>query len=332
MKKDESKQKLAVMRNIIDHVHKMAWECIECGCSNIAINSHLLQRHGILDNITENDHSYEVRPGDMMKWDDKTPPLFMFKLVGIQQAISLKIFCPEHDNGLFYDIEHGNVDFDVYRVQLLFSYRSLCAEIRKKEINKEINKRMRNSSALYAEGSDDILDMQDEGYDLGLRDLWTYRNEIKSELDSPTGLFTFKHYSYPSLGIYASSSFSYDEDGSTALGVQKSINGDVWDNCFIHILPLENSTEIIVGYSNNHTNQYLVEYINSWEGLDNNALGLKLTDLFAGHIESWGLAPSLYRKLKVDNKLKYCNYMRDHASDYQIMQNVGFNLFEGCFE
>lgn len=332
MKKNESKQKLAVIRNIFDHAYKKSWECVECGCSNPAINSHLLQRHGILDNITENDHAYEVRPGDMMKWDDKIPPLFLFKLVGIQQAISLKVFCSEHDNGLFYDIEHGEVDFDDYRVQLLFSYRSLCAEIRKKEINKEINKRMRSSSALDVEGAEDILDQQDKGYDLSLRDLSTYRDEMKSELVHPTGLFTFKHYSYPSLGIYASSSFSYDEDGSTALGIQKSQEGEVWDCCFIQILPLENSTEIIVGYSNNHTNNYLAGYTDSWGNLDNNALGVKLTDLFAGHIEGWGLAPSLYHKLKVANKLKYCDYMREHASDYQIMQNVGFNLFEDCFE
>lgn len=331
MKRNESKQKLSVMRNVFKHAHEMSWECVECGCSKPAINSHLLQRHGILDNITENNHTYEVRPGDMMLWDDKTPPLFMFKPVGIQQAISLKIFCSKHDNELFYDIEHGDVDFDDYRVQLLFSYRALCAEIRKKEINKEINRRMRGSSTLNFYGADAYLDKQDEGYDLSLRDLGTYRNEIKSELNKPTRLFTFKHHSCPPLGVYASSSFSYDEDGSTALGVKKSLNGEVWDNCFIHILPLNDSTEIIVGYSNNHTNQYLKDYAESWDGLGNRALGEKLTDLFAGHIEGWGMSPSLYSKLKVENKRRYCNYMREHASDYHIMQNVGFNLFEDCF-
>lgn len=320
------------MKNIFEHAHKMSWECVECGCSNLAINSHLLQRHGILDNITEKNHTYEVRPGDMMQWDDKTPPLFMFRLVGIQQAISLKIFCPEHDNGLFYNIEHGNVNLNDYRVQLLFSYRALCAEIRKKEINKEINRRMRGSSVLNFHGADAYLNEQDEGYDLSLRDLNVYREEIKSELDNPTGLFTFRHYSYPPLGVYASSSFSFDADASTAKGVQKSLNGEVWDSCFIHILPLKDSTEIIVGYSNNHVNQYLKDYADSWGGLDSSALGEKLTNLFAGHIEGWGMSPSLYCKLKVENKLKYCSYMREHASDYQIMQKVGFNLFEDCFE
>ena len=332
MKTNKEKQKLTIIKSIYNHVYEKTWKCIEYDCDESAINSHLLQRHGILDNITENNHTYEVRGGDMMRWDEKNPPLFLFKLVGIQQAISLPIFCTHHDNSLFYDIEHGDVDFDDYKVQLLFSYRALCAEIRKKEINKEVNKRMRASRELNVkQGFEDIINMQDKGYDLGLRDLNTYRDEILSELAAPSGLFIFKHYSYPALGVYASASFSYDEDGSSAFGVQKSMEGEVWDNCFIHILPLKDSTEIIVGYSSNRTNQYLSDYIDSWANLDVDSLGVKLTDLFAGHIESWGLSPVLYRKIEEKNKKKYCDYVREHASDYMIMQRVGFNLFENCF-
>lgn len=331
MKKNESKRKLTIFKNIFENVNKKAWNCVECGCNKPAINSHLIQRHGILDNITQNNHTVEVRAADMMRWDEKTPPLFMFKLVGIQQAISLKIFCSEHDNSLFYDIERGNVDFGNYRVQLLFSYRTLCAEIRKKEINKEVNRRMRGSNELYNDRFHKILEIQDEGYNLSLRDLNIYRQELASELSSPSQLFVFNHYSYPPIGIYASASFSYDETASTSLGVIKSKNGVVWDSCFIHILPLEHSTEIIVGYSKNHTNTQLQNYAQSWSNLEGYALGCKLTDLFAGHIENWGLSPSLYQKISAANKNRYCNYMKVHAADYQIMQNVGFNLFEGCF-
>lgn len=331
MKKNESKRKLTIFKKILENVNKKAWNCVECGCNKPAINSHLIQRHGILDNITQNNHTVEVRAADMMRWDEKTPPLFMFKLVGIQQTISLKLFCSEHDNSLFYDIEHGNVDFGSYRVQLLFSYRTLCSEIRKKEINKEVNRRMRDSNELSNDRFHKILDIQDEGYNLSLRDLNIYRQELASELSSPSQLFVFNHYSYPPIGIYASAFFSYDEFASTALGVIKSQKGGVWDSCFIHILPLEHSTEIIVGYSKNHTNTQLQNFAQSWGNLEGDALGCKLTDLFAGHIENWGLSPSLYKKISAANKNRYCDYMKVHAADYQIMQNVGFNLFEGCF-
>lgn len=54
----ESKKKcLTVLNNIYRHSCDKAWTCIEDGCINKAINSHLLQRHGILDNIVEDSNA-----------------------------------------------------------------------------------------------------------------------------------------------------------------------------------------------------------------------------------------------------------------------------------
>lgn len=126
MKHNEEKQKLKVMKTIFENSHNKSWECIECGCNKLAINSHLLQRHGILSNIVENGHLTEVKGADMMRWDENNANVFQFKKIGLQQAISLKIFCNNHDTTLFYDIEHGDVNFDDYWVQLLYSSRSVC--------------------------------------------------------------------------------------------------------------------------------------------------------------------------------------------------------------
>ena len=38
------------------------WTCICSNCNNHTINSHLLQRHGILDNLAENGHMFELKP------------------------------------------------------------------------------------------------------------------------------------------------------------------------------------------------------------------------------------------------------------------------------
>lgn len=61
MKHNEEKQKLKAMKAIFENSHNKSWECIECGCNKSAINSHLLQRHGILSNIVENGHLAEVK-------------------------------------------------------------------------------------------------------------------------------------------------------------------------------------------------------------------------------------------------------------------------------
>lgn len=331
MKHNEEKQRLSVMKKIFDNSHNKQWECIETGCSEPAINSHLLQRHGLLSNIIEDGHLIEVRGADMMRWNEDNAQVFQFKKVGLQQAISLKIFCNTHDTSLFYDIEHGDVDYDDYRTQLLLSYRAQCAEKRKKQIDKEMNARWRKSSILYNPNFEKYLQLTDHGYDLSLRDIEVYLDEIKGELQNPTGLYTFYHYTYPKLGVYASSAFSYDEDGSKLTGIMKSENGEIWDSCFIHILPLQNSTEIIIGYSNNHTNDSLRDYAASWGNLNNEELGIKLTNLFAGHIDGWGMAPSLLDYIDIKTRKKYTEYVKANAQNYSIMQEVGFNLFKDCF-
>ena len=116
------------------HIEKKKWPCLHPYCKNIAINSHLLQRNGILDNVAENGHLYEARIKGIYRriHDDE---IVVLKKVGIRQAISYPLFCSEHDSTLFKPIEEKFIDFNDYNSQLLFSYRSLCSEIRKKEFN-----------------------------------------------------------------------------------------------------------------------------------------------------------------------------------------------------
>ena len=328
----KNKKTLSVMQNIHRNAHKKVWNCIEDNCRDKAINSHLLQRHGILDALIEKGHVIEVKAADIMHWDEEDSEVFSFKNVGLQNAISFPIFCQHHDTELFYDIEHGNMDLNNYHHQLLLSYRSLCAEIRKKQICLEIIDRMENSNILNENGSNSIFcKSQAKGINLSLRDLQVYRKEIQSELETSTNLFTFCHYSHPIFGVYASSSFSYDKDGENILGTIKSQNGKVWDNCFIHILPINNRTEIIIGYSNKHVNESLKQYVHSWNNIGKDELCIKMTNLFAGHIEGWGMSPSLYNKISNKNKEAFKRYVKNNAANYSIMQDVGFNLFEGCF-
>jgi len=45
---------LEVTQGIFKNVKSKTWKCLIEGCENNAINSHLLQRNGILNYITEN--------------------------------------------------------------------------------------------------------------------------------------------------------------------------------------------------------------------------------------------------------------------------------------
>ena len=125
------KQQMKTLQGITKNVHTMRHHCQVDGCEEAAINSHLLQRNGILNNIAENNHLIEARPTDFFKWNAIDCPI-EFRQVGINQAISLSVFCDKHDTELFKKIEQGNLDLGDYETQLLLSYRVVCAEIVRK--------------------------------------------------------------------------------------------------------------------------------------------------------------------------------------------------------
>ena len=74
-------------------------------------------------------------------------------------------------------------------------------------------------------------------------------------------------------------------------------NDQIIDCFFINIIPQKNSLEIIIGYNNEHTNDCLDKFTQSWKNLSTNQLLNKIVDLFNYSIESWGMSPSFYKRL-----------------------------------
>lgn len=304
---------------------KIKWPCMCPKCAEKAINSHLLQRHGILSHVTEDNHLYEITKEDTFKWHEKYP--VKFKKVGLNNAISYPLFCDKHDTDIFLPIESGVIDFDDYKSQLLFSYRAVCAEIRKKEINLH---EIKENTAFIKEMSI-ISDEQLVGNDTGIKDLNYYKYLLEEELKSYYGKFTFYHFSYPLLDIYSSASMSYEIfDSRDERQVEAALKKKVWDTIFIHIIPQLASTEIIIGYHNNHSSRDLEEYVKSWSGLEKNELGYKLTDLFVAHVEDWGMSPRLYERIPEERFNKYFELQAKYLTEVAEQKtNVGYNLFEG---
>lgn len=301
------------------NIAKKKWQCMCPHCTNPAINSHLLQRHGVLTHIIEKGHLYEIGREDYYKWDEKSP--IKMKKVGLQQAISFPLFCNKHDTELFAPIEGDLIDFDDYRSQLLFSYRGLCSEIRKKEFNQ-----IRNVA--FDEG--EFKDVVTTGTDRGLKDLHYYKYLFEQELDIAKQKFEFFHFTYPLIKVCASGSVSYEPvNYNNELNVKNVLKKKVWDCFFINIVPQESSLEIIIGYYKNHVNSDLRKYVDSWQNLSFEELQVKLTDLFVSKIEMWCVSPSIYEKISEDNKQKFLNVIEyiHLACNYDIRNEVTFNLF-----
>jgi len=293
------------------------------GCEQKAINSHLLQRHGVLNNIVENGHCYELRETDLFSWTKEQPPV-AFKKCGIQNAISLPIFCNHHDTELFKPIETENVDYKDYHNQLLLSYRALCAEMRKKEVVIERYKHYLGSNILstYRGSFSGELRHSIKWNEIGISDMLFYKRLVETELDNPNGNFIFVHHSYPIKGIYASSLFTI------ASAVETADQSEPLDDCFGHVIPNGEQTEFVFGYHKEHVNERILNFINGWGGLNNEELGERLTGWFT-LIESWGLSPSLYEKIEPDKLKQYFDLLENSFMWVGQNPNVGFNLFSG---
>lgn len=301
-------------------INKQKWECMCPGCCEKAINSHLLQRNGILNHITKDGHLYELRSEDFFKWHTNGP--LKIKKIGIQQALSYPLFCSKHDTEIFKPIEESAVNFDDYKSQLLFSYRAACSELFKKRSNK-----IRYS--FLPEG--DVKNESMAGAKNGEKDLLYYKYLFEEELRKPMRKFSFLHVSYPFIGVCASAAVDYEPiDFYDERSVKTAVKKKVWDGFFINVIPQKESLEIIIGYHNNHVNSDMLRYIESWEGMPFDRLQKKLTDLLCARIETWSMSPDVFEHMSEGKKKWMMDVWKTISGDFQydIRTELEGNLFE----
>lgn len=311
-----------IIAQVSKNVKKKQWECLVASCNETAINSHLIQRNGLLSNIAVNGHLIEIKMVDAYKWNSKEPPL-RFSLVGINNALSHKVFCNNHDTEIFKPIEDEEKDFETYISFLLFSYRAICAEIRKKMVNIENHTRLINSKILDGQINKEQLQLIINGNELGITDLRAMKEMLENEIQNEEGNYTFYSYKYDRIEVYASAAFS-----ATSIELPKENGSLDLENIYIHILPLSIETLILIGYHNDYTNDEMIKYCESWNELDKTQLEVKLTNLFVTNIENWGVSPSLYDDFKESNKKRYIKDLSENSSYFGIAKTADFNLFE----
>ena len=97
---------------------------------------------------------------------------------------------------------------------------------------------------------------------------------------------------------------------------------------FFHLIPTEFTTQLIIGYHKEHTCDDIVNYCKRWKETKNEELGVMLTAIFT-QIETWGMSPSLYKRIKQQNLITYYYKLAyTHLNTNQIPYE-DLNLFEG---
>jgi len=303
-----------------------SWTCICLQCNNTAINSHLLQRHGILDNLAENGHMFELKPKSF--YDPSCiDGTFKFHKVGINNAISWPVFCNQHDTELFKEIESKRIiDCSDYRTQLLFSYRAVCAEIRKKQMAIRMHSQTIEKIGMNPIQKQ-IIETSINGFTKGIEDYCSYKIALEKEFIHPSDKFIFRHFSYPKLSIYASATFGYIQYDNYR---QKVFTDRPWENVFFHIIPQPITTEIIIGYYSEYTNDDIIQLINNWDNLDYESMTHKITEILVNHVEDWGLSPSLYKSIPESKKQHFLKLFEQNILRHESSLIADFNLFSKC--
>lgn len=299
------------------------WTCLCPECNNPTINSHLLQRHGILDNIAENGHMFELKPKSI--YDPSCiNGAFKFHKIGINNAISWPIFCNHHDTVLFKEIESRKIiDCSNYRTQLLLSYRAVCAEIRKKEmgirLHSQIIEKMEINPLIQLN-----LKASIDGLNKGIKDYTYYKTALERELIHPNNAFIFRCFSYPKIPIYTSAVFGYIQYNNYR---EKVISDRPWENIILHIIPQPDTTEIIIGYYAEYQNDDIIQLINNWSSLDYESMTQKITNILVNHVEDWGLSPTLYKSISESKKQQFLKLFEQNILRHESSLTADFNLF-----
>ena len=312
--------------DIFKNIKRQQWRCIECGCTNTAINSHLLQRNGILNYVAEDGKVVMIKLKSMygLKWGEAPAT---FQKIGVKEALSYNIFCRQHDSNLFKEIEDGEVDYYKYRHCALFFYRSLCAETRLKEIEREKFNLLLNSEKLTELGPEQAmmkLYYQSMTLEMGLMDLEAYRSWIYEDLHNNTESFVFESFEIPINGIFASAI------SNTFATEEEIMSPDLAKMLFIQIIPQKEKSRIMFGYHKQYHNKNYETYIERWRNAKVEKLGYMLTGILI-QLANWGMSPSLYEKLLPQNiETYYSLFWKDYRSLNQY-PDESFNLFEGIF-
>lgn len=95
----ESKAFKGILLNIHNNTLKKKRKCLFEHCNEESIQSHLLQKNGVINHIAEHQHIYQniLSPFEEFYFD--------FKRTGLNDALTCPAFCNKHDTELFQEIE-----------------------------------------------------------------------------------------------------------------------------------------------------------------------------------------------------------------------------------
>ncbi|AOC96285.1 hypothetical protein BB050_03196 [Flavobacterium anhuiense] len=323
MKHQTLSQKLdQIERKVKNKVYK----CIYEDCNEIAIKSHVLQKNGILNSISYNNHLYQVIGNS--PFEEQTKGKFQFQKIGINNIYTFPGFCKNHDASIFSSIENTKkMDLKSEKNLCLFAYRSLCQEIRRKEMAFDI-------ASGYLDISTGIksvvfLSNYKKGILNSLNNLLFFKKEFENELKNNKNRFIYKVCEINRLEICISSPINIiDSENSLS---RTNLNGErinPFTTSIINIFPYKDKSYVLIAFH--------ADYICKWSEIlfekiinsDDAQIKKIISDLISTRIEFWCISPELYNTLDEKKKKELFTIWEKEAFNHSWNIENTFNLFQ----
>jgi len=298
--------------------------CYHPKCTKKSINSHLLQKNGILSKIAPDKHLWQLGINHFKE------PIHTFERKGINQIFSFNCFCNHHDTDLFKNIETEKIDFSDYETGLLFSLRSLYNEIFRKEVNIQTNKCLiKEVPKTYDNPSFKESTRQEE---LGLKDLQHIENDIWNDLENDTQSYVFESREISKMELCISSFFNYDTTNEMHRYIRE--NGKEMDRVaeiFINCFPQEDKSILLMGY-NKKDEDKLKGYFYTFFKEKEKKVQRKITNLALFNCETWVASDDFHKINVVGIEDIYAKAVEFAVQNTNERKTFDLNFFEANFK
>lgn len=296
--------------------------CYHPNCSNRSINSHILQKKGILSKITSNSKLWEIGI-----FPFKNPP-FQPKEQGLNKILSFNCFCNEHDSSLFSKIETEEIDFSDYNSRLLFIVRIVYHEMFKKEVNIDTLNCL--LPKLEHPGPKNALKQSIKGNQLGLKDMKALESVLWQDLNNQTESFVLEYREIERVDMIIASIINYEttaeiNDFYQATGRDMDIS-----EIFVCLFPYKEKSILLMGYQKKYTKR-VKGYVNSFLKEKEKKLHRRLTNLILFQCESWVCSQKLYEEKVKGNEDLFSKASYFSQVNPNERRNFDLNIFKSNF-
>jgi hypothetical protein len=298
--------------------------CFEYGCNEKAIDSHILQKNGIISMIAEKGHVIECVIDPFQK-----EYKLKFKRTGVNDVFTFKGFCNKHDDRLFIEIEKSNFDLWNYHHQLLFAYRTSVNETRKKEVIIDGYKSIKGDPNSIVPGW--YIDQTILGQQMGIKDGDYTRDLLYKNIKYPTVPdFIFYNFELPPIQVCICGVYTFE----TSSEIKKmEIEGDPrflepLTDVFVTFLPFNDKSVLSIGFQKEYNRTCDQFYEKLFRKGNQEAIIQHISDLILLQIENWIVSETFYyKRIKAkENDIKSIIIWAQQNWNERV--SLDFNLFK----